>query len=183
MKLKKDLNNMVFKMDIDDTEVYLYTPLSSLTDKDIIKNSTVFDIITETLQNEDTKEELLKKISINLDGYIYSRLEVVYKDDIIVDKKFDTFKNLIDNLYLNTKVFKRGKELSILEFEKDMEEAYTNIIKFQILFFLLTSLLSSVKKVKTNEEVGTIADIPDLYLTSLTFGDAITYLKNTKMEN
>lgn len=185
MKLEKDLNNLVFKFETDNNEGYVYTPLEVITEKDILKNSAIFNMFIEKMKDAYSLKNEMLTIGINLKGYIYTEIEKLYskEDDSFIDKKYNSFISLLDSLYLNSKIWSRGKEYTSIEFESKEDKAFDNMVRFQILFFLLTSLLSSVKKIKTNEKIGTIQELPDVYLTSLDFGGLITYIQNSKKED
>lgn len=181
----KDLNKLVFKVVTDNIDAYAYIPLDTITETDILKNSSIFNIFINKLKDQKQLEKDLNSLALNFNGCLYSEIEREYSNesDEFIDKKYNRLSQLMDTLYLNTKIYHKGKEYTSIEFEDKDDMPLKDIIKSQTFFFLLMSLLQSPKKLDTNDRIGTMTDTSDIYLTSLDIGQFITFIQSTNKTN
>lgn len=178
----KEIGNLYFVIDMNETEVFVETSLVNLSEKEVLKFNTIFKEIVKVTSSKQSREQLQDLIT-GFNSFIYNILEEKYGDEDKAFNKTKEFELLMDKLILNSKYYYRGKEFTFNELENTIPEVSIETeVKYNICFFLSTFIILSNSAKMTKNEKGWIEVIELVcYLGSLTIGEFITYVQNLRL--
>lgn len=180
-EVNKTMNNLYSIIEIDGDEVLTETPLSIITEKDVLKYNVLFSKIVSMMETDSAS--LIRTLSTGFNSIIYN----VYLDKFNEDKAYDKtkeFETFVNSLLLNTKMYYRGKEMTYSEYYALKNDKSIEVnMKFNICFFLSMFIVLSntlnLPVVKGMTEVQ--KDI--CYIGSSNIGDFHSFVVNLRMEN
>lgn len=181
MKLKKDFNKLVFLLEDKDgkkkSNRYVVVDISTITDEDIMKNHYVFQkvlFLSDNTNSEYDKEDM-KSMILSLDGFIYDILEEKHSNNPShIDKKFKDYKAFMDRIYYNTKIYSNTSFKTIVDLEQEDEEL-CNVIRINLLYFFLSSLLS--KHIQKTSTISVEKESQAYWLISCDIGEFLSFVK------